>query len=62
MGSQIMFQEGMDVDQALSASGARAPGFAIGDTDYGNRPTGESSLSSRIGPTFTLVSFSLAIS
>ena len=43
MGSRIIFQEGMDVYQTLPTSGARAPGFAIGDTDYGNRPIGKSS-------------------
>ena len=65
MGPRIVFQEGMDrmdVDQALPAPGTRAPGFAIGDADYGNRRIGEDSLSSRIGPTLTLVSFSLATS
>ena len=55
MGSRIIFQEGMDVYQTLPTSGARAPGFAIGDTDYGGRPIGKNSLSSKIGPTFTQV-------
>ena len=32
----------MNMDQALPASEARAPGFAIGDTDYRNRPAGKS--------------------
>ena len=41
-GPQITFQDGMDMDQALPASEARTPGFAIGDIDYGNRPAGES--------------------
>ena len=40
-GPRITFQNEMDMDQALLASEARTPGFAIGDTDYGNRPAGK---------------------
>ena len=42
VGPPIMFQEGVDVDQELPASGASTPGFAILDAGYGNRPTSES--------------------
>ena len=31
----------MDMDLALPASEVRTSDFAIGDTDYGNRPAGE---------------------
>ena len=40
-GSRIMFQDGMDTDRELPASGASTPGFAILDAGYGNRPTSE---------------------
>ena len=49
-GPRIMFQDGMDVDQELPASGASTPGFAILDAGYGNRPTSESSRSLRMDP------------
>ena len=40
---RIMFQDRMDADQVLPASGASTPGFAILDAGYGSRPTSESS-------------------
>ena len=46
-GSRIMFQNGMDADRELPASGASTPGFAILDAGYGTRPTSESSWSLR---------------
>ena len=47
-GPPIMFQDGIDADQELPASGASTPGFAILDAGYGNRPKSESSLSLRM--------------
>ena len=43
MGPRIMFQDAIDVDQSLPASGASTSGFAIVDTGYENRRTGEPS-------------------
>ena len=42
-GPRIMFQDAMGVDQNLPASGASTSGFAIVDTGYENRRTGEPS-------------------
>ena len=47
MGPRIVFQDRMDADQELPASGASTPGFAILDAGYGNRRTSESSWSLR---------------
>ena len=47
-GPRIMFQDGMDADQELPASGASTPGFAILDSGCGNRPTSESFWSLRM--------------
>ena len=41
MDPRVMSQDGIDVDQVLPASEAGTSGFSIGDTDPGNRPTGE---------------------
>ena len=46
------------MDQALPASEARAPGFAIGDTDYRNRPAGKSPRPPGMEPTLIWICFS----
>ena len=43
MSPRVMFQDAMDVDQSLPVSRVSTPGFAIGDTSYKDRPTGEPS-------------------
>ena len=48
----------MNMDQALPASEARAPGFAIGDTDYRNRPAGKSPRPPGMEPTLIWICFS----
>ena len=40
-GSQIAFQDRMEEDQKLHASGARTSGVVVGTSEYGNNPTSE---------------------